>query len=209
MQRLFLVRHGQTDPNKHQIIQGGGVNSDLNDEGRRQARLFFQRYGNHPFVGYYVSGLRRTAQTMEPFMRKGAVFVRDPRLDEMNWGVLEGVLPGPREIEIFHDANRRWENGELDYAIAGAESPRAVQRRALAAVEDILRRHPAGDVLICTHGRVLRILLATLTGAGLENMNRFLHQNAALNVLTRRENGFFAERLNDVEHLRQELSPAP
>ncbi len=200
-QRLFLVRHGETDYNKTKIIQGGGVNSDLNETGRRQGRLFFRRYGTHPFVGYYVTGLRRTAQTMAPFMEKGAVFVREPRLNEMNWGILEGVDPTPEQQQMFSDANLRWENGDFDYAVEGAETPHVVQARVLAAIWEILRRHPRGDVLICTHGRVLRILLATLTGAGLEKMNQFPHQNAALNVLVRRGALFVPERLNDVEHL--------
>jgi probable phosphoglycerate mutase len=208
MQRLFLVRHGETDYNKTNVIQGGGVNSSINETGRRQARLFFETYGTHPFVAYYVTGLRRTAQTMAPFMAAGKIFFREPRLNEMNWGILEGVDPTPEQQRMFAEANRRWAEGDFDYAIEGAETPHAVQARALAAIWEALRRHPDGDILICTHGRVMRILLATLTGAGLEKMNDFVHQNAALNVLVRRGGIFVAERLNDVAHLQSlPLSP--
>lgn len=38
---IYIIRHGQTDFNVRQIVQGRGINSDLNDMGIRQAQLFF------------------------------------------------------------------------------------------------------------------------------------------------------------------------
>ncbi len=46
---LYIVRHGQTDLNKRGIIQGRGMDTDLNDEGRKQAAQFFNTYKSVPF----------------------------------------------------------------------------------------------------------------------------------------------------------------
>ncbi|RYZ95555.1 MAG: histidine phosphatase family protein, partial [Sphingobacteriaceae bacterium] len=35
LKTLYIVRHGQTDLNKQGIVQGRGMNTDLNDEGRK------------------------------------------------------------------------------------------------------------------------------------------------------------------------------
>jgi broad specificity phosphatase PhoE len=41
---LYIIRHGETDLNKQGIVQGRGINSDLNDTGRAQAAAFFKMY---------------------------------------------------------------------------------------------------------------------------------------------------------------------
>ncbi len=41
---LYIVRHGETELNKHGIVQGRGINSDLNDTGRAQAAALFEHY---------------------------------------------------------------------------------------------------------------------------------------------------------------------
>ncbi|MFM8374363.1 MAG: histidine phosphatase family protein, partial [Bacteroidota bacterium] len=37
---VYFIRHGETDFNRQGIIQGRGVDSDLNETGRQQARAF-------------------------------------------------------------------------------------------------------------------------------------------------------------------------
>jgi len=57
---IYLIRHGETDFNRRGVVQGSGVDSDLNDMGRAQAQAFFQAYQHVPFEKLYVSGLKRT-----------------------------------------------------------------------------------------------------------------------------------------------------
>ena len=52
LKTLYIVRHGQTDLNKQGIVQGRGMNTDLNDEGRKQAVQ-----GHHPHWRDQRSGL--------------------------------------------------------------------------------------------------------------------------------------------------------
>jgi bisphosphoglycerate-dependent phosphoglycerate mutase len=37
---IYLIRHGETDYNRLGVVQGSGIDADLNDLGRRQAQAF-------------------------------------------------------------------------------------------------------------------------------------------------------------------------
>ena len=64
--RLFLVRHGQTDFNLKGIIQGGGVDSSINEKGREQAQAFFEKYKNEDFI-YTIAELPYLSHPLELF----------------------------------------------------------------------------------------------------------------------------------------------
>jgi probable phosphoglycerate mutase len=55
---IYLIRHGETDFNRQGIVQGSGVDSDLNELGRAQAEAFFQSYQNVNFDKVYTSALK-------------------------------------------------------------------------------------------------------------------------------------------------------
>ena len=57
---IYIIRHGETDYNRQGIIQGSGVDSDLNETGRIQAEKFFKAYHHIPFDKVYTSELKRT-----------------------------------------------------------------------------------------------------------------------------------------------------
>jgi broad specificity phosphatase PhoE len=52
---LYIIRHGETELNRLGIVQGRGVNTDLNDTGRAQAAAFYERYKDIPFQKIYTS----------------------------------------------------------------------------------------------------------------------------------------------------------
>src|SRR6201985_2209086 len=87
---LYIVRHGQTDLNKQGIVQGRGMNTDLNDEGRMQALQFFEAYKGVPFDKIYISKLKRTQQSIQQFIDLGIPFEKLAGLDELAWGIHEG-----------------------------------------------------------------------------------------------------------------------
>ena len=200
-QRIFLVRHGETDPNAQGIVQGGGIDADLNANGHEQAEQLYQAYGRETFVAVVGSGLRRTHQTLAPFVRAGHALVTHPGLNEMSWGVLEGAATDERVRAYYRDINDRWAAGELDARIEGGESPLEVAQRAQAALRELLLQYPTGDLFIVSHGRLLRILLAELLGYGLQRMHWFGHKNTGVNLLLRARDRFVALKLNDTLHL--------
>jgi len=201
--RWYVIRHGQTDYNARNIVQGSGVDAPLDDTGRLQAERFFRHYSGVPFQSIFVSGLQRTYQTVEPFARQGIPVLRVPELNEISWGELEG-RPGTANVRaVIHEAIRRWTEGELEHRIPGGESPLEVLDRVRLGLRRIEEAAPPGPVLICTHGRTLRVLLAHLLGYGLERMQQFEHDNTGLNLLAPSKSRTYALKINDLTHLRR------
>lgn len=204
MPRLYLIRHGQTDFNLRGIVQGGGIDSDLNSTGRAQGRRFYESYQSIEFDKVYCSSLKRTRQTIQDFQKAGYKIEQKKGLDELSWGVIEGK---ERSIEIGEEFDRvlnLWNAGRLDAKMEGGESPEEVWLRAKESLNQIVAEvGTGGKALICTHGRTLRIILSQLMGYGMHQMRLFPHHNTTLNVLVRQPNGrWLAERLNDLSHLQ-------
>src|SRR6201991_2792439 len=134
---LYIVRHGQTDLNKQGIVQGRGRDTNLNDEGRKQAGLFYKAYKNVPFDKIYISELKRTQQSIQQFIDLGIPYQKLAGLDELAWGEYEGKQSTPETKLAFLQIMRKWTAGELDVKFDGGESPIEVlarQKEALATI---------------------------------------------------------------------------
>ena len=199
---LYIVRHGQTDLNKQGIVQGRGRNTDLNDEGRHQAKLFHQAYKNVSFDKIYISELKRTQQSIQPFINDGIPFERLSGLDELAWGVLEGQPSTPENKSAFMKLMRDWLDGKLDSKFEGGESPNEVKARQLEALKVIMSHPEEKTVLICMHGRALRLFLCILQNLPLTEMENFPHQNLVLYKVTWDGAKYEVVDFNNAQHLK-------
>jgi probable phosphoglycerate mutase len=177
---LYIVRHGQTDLNKQGIVQGRGMDTELNAEGRLQADLFYGMYKNTPFDKIYISELRRTQQSIQQFIDAGIPYQKLSGLDELAWGIYEGKASTPETKAAFLQVMRKWTAGELDIKFENGESPNEVQARQKEALATIMNHPEEKNVLICMHGRAMRLFLCLLTGQPLTKMEEFPHQNLVL-----------------------------
>lgn len=202
MLKLFLIRHGETDFNVKGIVQGGGVDSDLNEKGLQQGRAFFEAYKHIPFEKIYCSGLKRTYQTIHFFEQEGYEIARHEGVNEFNWGDLEGREADAETKRWFREITAAWEKGELEVGIPNGETPISAWKRCEPFFQYLFETHKEGNILICTHGRTLRIILSQLLGDGMENMHIYHHDNTGVNVLLVNQNGQIeVEVLNDLGHL--------
>ncbi len=199
--KVYLVRHGQTDYNLRNIVQGSGVDTDLNATGHSQADAFFQAYRHIPFTKIYTSGLKRTHQSVKNFIELGIPHQALPGLNEISWGTKEGHRVTPEEDEYYHFMLREWQNGKTDLRIEGGESPEDVVRRMKPALDQIFSQTDEHTILICMHGRAIRILLCHLLNYPLRSMDMFDHQNLCLYLLNYGGTTFSVERYNDRKHL--------
>jgi len=202
LKTLYIVRHGQTDLNKQGIVQGRGMNTDLNADGLKQANDFFQAYKNTHFDKIYISKLKRTQQSIQQFIDLGIPFEKLEGLDELAWGVLEGQPSTTENKAAFLKLIRNWLAGKLDSKFEGGESPNEVKMRQLMALDTIMSRPEEKDVLICMHGRALRLLLCILLNQPLTNMENFPHQNLVLYKVTWDGTKFDIVDFNDAKHLK-------
>ena len=121
-------------------------------------------------------------------------------LNEINWGTKEGTAFSEDGAEYYSDMVGRWNRGETDYRVDGGESPQDVQDRIGAAMNTIVKQD-GNLILICTHGRALRILLCTILGYPLSLMDEFAHSNLGLYVINFSDGVYSVEVSNDTDHL--------
>src|SRR6195952_1676932 len=136
--QIYIVRHGQTELNRRGIVQGRGMDTDLNDEGRKQAGQFFAAYKQVPFDKLYISELKRTQQSIQQFIDLGIPYEKLAGLDELAWGVYEGMPSSPETKAAFLKIMREWVGGNLDFKFENGESPNEVRLRQLEALQIIM-----------------------------------------------------------------------
>ena len=202
LKTLYIVRHGQTDLNKQGIVQGRGMDTDLNEEGRAQARQFFNAYKNIPFDKIYISKLKRTQQSIQQFIDLGIPYEKLAGLDELAWGVLEGQPSTQANKAAFLKLIRQWLAGKLDTKFEGGESPNEVKARQLEALEIIMSHPEEKNVLVCMHGRAIRLFMCVLLGEPLTNMENFPHQNLVLYKVTWDGSKYEIADFNNAKHLK-------
>lgn len=197
--KIYIVRHGETDYNLNGIVQGSGIDADINQTGQRQRDAFFGSYNSIGFEKVFTSALKRTYQSVEHFIKLGIPHQALPGLNEISWGTKEGTSFGEEGKEYYADMISRWSSGETSYRVDGGESPEDVEKRVKSSMQQILK-DDARTILICTHGRALRILMCSVLGHPLNQMDDFPHANLGLYVLN--YNGKYSiERKNDTAHL--------
>lgn len=199
--KIYLIRHGQTDFNKQNIVQGSGVDTDLNERGRAQAQAFYDYYQHLHFDKVYTSALKRSQQSVKGFIDKGLPWEALAGLNEISWGTKEGQRITPDEDEYYHFMLKQWQLGNTTLRIEKGESPEDVVVRMKPAVDLIMSRPEEETILVCMHGRAIRILLCYLLNYPLKSMDMFEHENLCLYQLNYTGSMFSVEKFNDTRHL--------
>lgn len=204
---LYIIRHGETDYNKKNIVQGKGVNPGLNEKGKQQGEAFFEAYSDVPFEVILTSTLRRTHETVEPFLEKGIPWEELSDIDELCWGIHEGKEATPEMKIAFHQTLDEWQRGNFEACAEGGESATELAERVHRFVQQVQER-PESNLLVCTHGRSLRGLICALKGESLMNMERYMSYNTALWKAQWQDRKWVFELENDISHLAlPELTP--
>ncbi len=203
--KIYIVRHGQTDYNLNGIVQGSGIDSSLNETGRAQAEAFYQAYKGVPFDRVYTSDLKRTHQSVKRFLEDGFPTTALSGLNEINWGTREGIKITPEDDVYYHQVIQSWRDGNTDLRIEGGESPEDVQTRQKVALDHILAQKEEDTILVCMHGRAIRIFLCLLLNKPLKTMDSFEHTNLCLYLVTYTGSMFNIESFNDTRHLNGKI----
>lgn len=205
---IYLIRHGETEFNRRGVVQGSGIDSDLNELGFLQARAFFDTYQDIEFDKIYTSKLRRTVQSVQEFINVGIPYEQFEGLNEISWGEKEGKIPNYLEDENYLEIIVNWGKGKTDIPAAkGGETPEQVVVRQKTAFEEIIARSDERMILVVMHGRAIRILLTHLLDLPLSEMDTFNHSNLCLYRLSYdyQTKKFSLDLANDTEHLTKLL----
>jgi len=200
--KIYIIRHGQTDFNLKGIVQGSGVDSSLNDKGRAQALAFYQAYQHVSFDKVYISALKRTKESVDNFIMQGIPYESLAGLNEISWGTKEGQTITREEDAYYHWMLNQWRLGNTKERIEGGESPDDVTKRQAEALNHILKQTDEQTILICMHGRAMRILLCRLLNYPLRSMDMFEHENLCLYYVEKTDSMFTVKKYNDTTHLK-------
>lgn len=152
MTTFILVRHGETDWNRDGIWQGHG-DPPLNEVGRRQAVELAERLAGTAIDALYSSDLRRAYETAEIIAAaKGLEITANPDLREIDVGSWSGLTRAQIE-ERFPGMERQ-----------DGEASDAFDARAVGVLRRIASAHDGHQVLVVTHGGVIRALDRHLSG---------------------------------------------
>lgn len=182
------------------IIQGSGIDSDLNNTGRAQADAFYQKYRDVAFEVVLTSKLKRAIQTVQSFIDRPLPHESFVDINEIGWGVHEGVGGDPKLRETYQWLIGEWRKGNLDARVPEGESAKELIARCDRFV-DLLRNRPEQKILVCSHGRTLRCLVTRLKGETADRMEVYQHANTGLYKFHFDTDGFHAVIENDASHL--------
>jgi broad specificity phosphatase PhoE len=181
--RLYLIRHGETDWNREQRLQGTR-DVPLNTVGAAQARRLAHVLGPIPIACIVTSPLKRASATAVILARGRACSIAtDARLREIDHGTWSGrTLPdlGSRFPSLV-------EGGlfvRSAFEFSGGEPLLAVYRRASTALADVIERHGGQSVAMVGHGVTLAAVVCAATGLDIERLHEKLPPNAGGAVLT-------------------------
>ncbi|WP_316803585.1 histidine phosphatase family protein [Pedobacter nototheniae] len=201
MKEIYIIRHGETELNRQGIVQGRGINSDLNDTGRAQAEAFYQTYKEVKFDKIYTSTLKRTHQTVQKFIDSGLPWEQLAGLDELAWGIWEGKPNSEAAREAFREMLECWQEGNYTAHFEDGESVQDVYERLKEPMEILASKPNEQTILLCMHGRAMRVFLCLLTGKPLSEMTEFPHQNTVLYKIGFENNQFNIIEFNSTVHL--------
>jgi broad specificity phosphatase PhoE len=130
--------------------------------------------------------------------------VARPALREVFLGEWEGL--NTEEIAARYPAGWASWVEEPDWdVVPGGEGAAAFDARVAAEMDEILRAHPHGDVLVVTHGGVIQVMLHRLLGRPSSGLWPFRIQNASISLVEKRDGRTVIGGVNDIAHLEQAL----
>lgn len=198
--RLCLVRHGETDWNVENRLQGW-TDVPLNAAGLAQAQAVAHELAGVRFDAIVASPLARARATAECIAR-GRPVVLDARWRERHLGQLQGLTRA--EVAVHHPAvHAALAARRPDYAPPEGESASAFAARVQAALDDC--RRLGKQVLVVAHGGVLDMVYRQATGQDLHSPRQHALPNAALNWLRADTPGWRVEAWGQTEHLTDTL----
>lgn len=135
MNSLILVRHGETDWNREDRIQGG-LDIPLNGVGKKQAKSIALKLANTPIDYVFSSRLSRAYETAMEIARLHRLQVlTDSRLDELRQGKWEGMRTSEARM-LYLSLYSKWERNPTSVTPPGGESVKEVSQRTKDFLEE-------------------------------------------------------------------------
>ena len=207
--RLFLVRHGETIWNKEKRFQGQ-IDIPLNQQGIIQSKIISKRLAGLTFDVCYASNLSRAKETAALIAEPHHLPVQEcAELREMNFGLWEGLTLAQIKENSGEELSAWWAD-PMNVRPPQGETLSEVVERTTQAVQSIVQQNQnhnqTGNILLVTHGGVIRCLVAKALEMSFKQYWRIRQDNVALSIIEYyQDDKAVLTLLNDCSH----LSPIP
>lgn len=204
--RILLVRHGETEWNRIERIQGM-EDIPLNALGLAQAEAVAAELGKivRGDAELVSSDLVRTRETTKPIIDATGLHARyDARLRERHFGVLQGkTYTEWRTMDA--EGARRHAEGDQDYGPEGGETAREFYARCVSAVTDLAIACDEPTLLIVTHGGVVSSMYRHSQGMGAIGARTWSVPNCSISEWRFDGERFYCDRIGDDSFLADAL----
>lgn len=170
-QSIWLVRHGETIYNQEGRFQGS-LDIPLSAEGMRQAERVAAKLSRERVEAIYSSRLKRAYYTARYIAAPHGLPVKIINgLEELGFGCWEGKSFVELEEEEKEVA-KSWFNDPVKYVIPEGEVISRFQERVNRAYQIILEESNGKNIVLVTHGGVIKVLLISIFGLSLDMLPR-------------------------------------
>jgi len=207
MQRLLLIRHGESEFNRDGRIQGF-TDCDLSDLGKEQAEKLKGRLDLEHIDVAFCSTATRAADTARISLGHRFELDARPNLREIHLGVWEGRVAAELKEEMPVET-KMWFHEPSKVRIEGAETLGEFRGRVTAEIDGIREEHGDKGIAVVAHGGVICTYLTSLLGLKLDDMWRFKIRNGSITRIIFPMKKPRIEVLNDISHLDGAVRYAP
>ena len=215
MTTVLLVRHGLTETTG-QLLTGWTPGVGLDERGRAQAKALGERLASVPLAAIVTSPLDRCRQTVEEIVAarvaragQGIAPVVEERVGECKYGdwtgrPLKELVQDPLwPVVQAHPSAVRFPG-------SAGESMLDTQHRAVSAIREWNERlGKDATYLVCSHGDVIKAIVADALGLHLDQSQRIVADPCSLSVIRYTPLRPFVLRLNDTGGGVDDLLPHP
>ena len=182
--KIYLVRHGETDWNLQERMQGQADNP-LNDTGRKQAQIVADKLRGITFDAAFSSTLCRAAATAEIILgQQKDLLQKGARVMEIGFGPWEGEKIS-RVMNEAHPLHNFFAGPDRYFPPEGAESFFLLYERSEEFMDEVIfpLENQCQNVLIVGHGAWNRSILNPLKQTALADFWSQPLENCAVEVL--------------------------
>ena len=210
MTTVILLRHGRTTANTGGVLAGWTPGVQLDEQGAGQVQAVGERLAKVPLAAVVSSPLERCRQTAAAVVAGRDVEVQaDDRLGEARYGDWTGRPIKELAKEPLWKVVQQHPSAAVFPGPEG-EGLAQTQARAVAAVRAWnATLGPDAVWLACSHGDVIKAILADALGLHLDQFQRIVVDPASISVVTYTETRPFVARINDTGGDVSALIPPP
>lgn len=191
---IYLLRHGETEENYKKTYYGN-LDVSLTQKGESEGRRAFDILKGVKFSSIYSSEKKRAIDTAKIGFEDYPIII-DKRLNEINFGVFEGKTYKEIEKE-FPKEHKDWMDNWKTFIPPKGESYESLYKRVENFMNE-LKEKSGENVLIVTHGGVIRSIYSYILGGNLDFYWKFSSKTGGVSLVKYEEDFFYIDSIINI-----------